>query len=74
MFRSRRPARDESWDAVVVDKSRGMSDGANLYCYITVRFANDTSRKIRIGRGLWKSLDPGDRVSKRAGDNPVKAG
>jgi hypothetical protein len=74
MFRSRRPARDESWDAVVVDKSRGMSDGSNLYRYVTIRFADDTSRKIRVDKDLWNSLDTGDRVSKRAGENPVKAG
>lgn len=57
---------------MVLDKSRGLTDGANLYRYLTVRLSTGESRKIRVDRGLWNSVAEGDGVVKRAGADPVK--
>ncbi len=73
MFRSRKPSQDEAWEAVVVNKSRGMPDGSYLYRYVSIRFADGTTRKIRVDKDLWNSLAAGDRLVKRAGSAPVKA-
>lgn len=72
MFRSRKPAQDDAWEAVVVGRSRGMPDGSFLYRYVSIRFADGTTRKIRVAKSLWLSLSSGDRLVKRAGSDPVR--
>jgi hypothetical protein len=72
MFTSRRPGPDEAWEGVVLDKSRGMTDGANLYRYLTVQLNTGETKKIRVGRGLWNSVAEGDGIVKQAGADPVK--
>ena len=33
-----------------------------------------TAKQVRVGRGRWKSLEPGDRIVKRPGEKaPVKS-
>ena len=72
MFTSRRPTPDEVWEGVVLDKSRGMTDGANMYRYLTVRLSTGETKKIRVDRGLWNSVARGDGIVKQAGSSPVK--
>lgn len=57
----------------MVSKSRGMPDGSYVYRYVSIRFADGSTRKIRVDKGLWNSLATGDRLVKRAGSAPVKA-
>ncbi|MGW2628882.1 DUF7489 domain-containing protein [Streptomyces chattanoogensis] len=73
MFKSRKVARDDSWEGVVVDRSRGMLDGSNMYHFVEVRLADGESLKVRISRRLWKSIAVGDRIVKRPGADPAKA-
>ncbi|GAA5023414.1 DUF7489 domain-containing protein [Streptomyces siamensis] len=73
MFKSHKPGPDDAWEGIVEDKSRGMLDGANMYHFIKVRRSDAQLIKVRIDRGLWKSLAVGDRIVKRAGSGPVKA-
>jgi hypothetical protein len=72
MFKSRNAGRDDSWEGVVTDKSRGMLDGSNMYHSVDVRLADGESRKVRISRRFWKSIAVGDRIVKRPGADPVK--
>jgi hypothetical protein len=72
VFRSRKPGQDETWEAVVVNKSRGTPDGSFRYRYVNIRFADGSTRKIRVDKELWNSLSAGDRLVKRAGSAPVK--
>ena len=72
MFTSRKPGSDEAWDGVVVDKSRGLTDGSNLYRYLKVRLSTGETRKIRVERGLWDAVAEGDGIVKAAGSEPTK--
>ncbi|MEU6818871.1 hypothetical protein [Streptomyces sp. NPDC046860] len=73
MFTSRKPGQDDAWEGVVTDKSRGMTDGANMYHHVELRLTDGGSVKVRIGRRLWKDVAVGDRLVKRPGAEPVKA-
>ncbi|MFF0745550.1 hypothetical protein ACFYVL_34630 [Streptomyces sp. NPDC004111] len=73
MFKSRKVREADVWDGVVVDKSRGMTDGSSLYHYVEVRLQDGTAQKFRIDEALWNSLNTGDRLVKEAGAKaPVK--
>jgi hypothetical protein len=72
MFRSRKPAGDESWDARVLAKSRGMPDGSFLYRYLEIELSDGATRKIRVDKGLYESVNIGDRIRKRVGTAPTK--
>lgn len=65
--------RDDSWEGVVIHKSRGMLDGSNMYHFVEIRLADGESAKVRIGRQLWKSIAVGDRIVKRPDADPAKA-
>lgn len=58
------------WDGIVEKKSHAGFDGANLYRRVTVRFADGTTSKVRVSRGLWEELEIGDRLVKEAGADP----
>ena len=73
MSRSRKPANDEAWRAVVRAKSRAMPDGSFLYRYVTIDFNDGTTRKIRVDKSLWNSVNEGDTITKSAGSDPTKA-
>lgn len=74
MPKSRKVREEDAWDGVVVDKSRGTTDGSGLYHYVEVRLAGGGTGKFRVGRALWESLGPGDRLVKEAGAAaPAKA-
>ncbi|MER5887900.1 hypothetical protein ABT160_29130 [Streptomyces sp. NPDC001941] len=74
MFKSHKVRERDVWDGVVVDKSRGMTDGSSLYHYVEVRLQDGTTKKARIDGTLWESLSEGDRLVKEAGTKaPVKA-
>ncbi|CAM5274163.1 hypothetical protein SSPIM334S_07512 [Streptomyces spiroverticillatus] len=74
MFTSRKVHEKDAWSGAVVDKSRGMSDGSNMYHYVQVRLEDGTTKKVRVDGTLWESLTTGDRLVKEAGTAaPVKA-
>jgi hypothetical protein len=73
MFKSHKPGPDDAWEGIVEDKSRGMLDGANMYHFVKVRRVGGQFIKVRIDRGLWKSIAVGDRIVKEPGSGPVKA-
>ncbi|MFD5398324.1 hypothetical protein ACFWJW_29470 [Streptomyces sp. NPDC127097] len=72
MFTSHKAGRDDSWEGVVVHKSRGMLDGSNMYHFVEVRLADGASVKVRISRRLWKSVEVDDRIVKRPGADPAR--
>ncbi|WP_146074955.1 hypothetical protein [Streptomyces sp. Ru73] len=72
MFKSRKAGREDSWDGVVTDKSRGMLDGSNMYHFVEINLADGESIKVRIDRRLWKSVEVGDHIVKRPGAEPAK--
>ncbi|THA57853.1 hypothetical protein [Streptomyces sp. A1136] len=72
MSKTREEGRDDAWEGVVTDMSRGMLDGSNMYHFVEICLADGASVKVRIGRQLWKSVAVGDRIVKRPGADPVK--
>ncbi|WP_457786012.1 DUF7489 domain-containing protein [Streptomyces rimosus] len=72
MFKTHKAGRDDAWEGVIVNKSRGMLDGSNMYHFVEIRIADDEPTKVRISRRLWKSVAVGDRIIKRPGADPVK--
>ncbi|KOG41212.1 DUF7489 domain-containing protein [Streptomyces decoyicus] len=72
MFKSRKIGRDDSWEGIVTNKSRGMLDGSNLYHFVEVRLAEGEFVKVRISRRLWKSIEVDDRIVKRPGADPAR--
>ncbi|MEV1023198.1 hypothetical protein [Streptomyces sp. NPDC050264] len=72
MFKSRKAGRDDAWEGTVVDKSRGMLDGSNMYHFVKFRRADGETVQVRIGRRLWKSIAVGDRIVKQSGSDPAK--
>ncbi|MGA5566369.1 DUF7489 domain-containing protein [Streptomyces platensis] len=73
MVNSREVGRDDSWEGIVINKSRGMLDGSNMYHFVEVRLDDGESVKVRIRRRLWKSIEVDDRIAKRPGADPAKA-
>lgn len=72
MFSLRRNSRSEAWEGVVVGKKRGMSDGSSMYHYLKVQLADGTTKRVRVRRDLWRSVEEGDGLVKAAGAEPVK--
>jgi hypothetical protein len=62
----------DSWAGTVVKKSRGLLDGSNMYRRLHVRLGDGQTRKVRVSRALWDSVEVGDSVSKEDGQDPVK--
>ncbi|MEU0870268.1 DUF7489 domain-containing protein [Nocardia brasiliensis] len=62
----------QEWQGTVVEKSRGLLDGSNLYRRLVVRLRDGSTLEVRVNRSLWNSLEPGDSVSKQAGADPAK--
>lgn len=71
MFR-RKPV-DEAWEGTVIDKSRGMLDGSNMYHFLTVQKIGAGVDRIRVKRSLWKAVSKGDALIKRPGAHPERA-
>ncbi|MFI9047197.1 hypothetical protein [Streptomyces sp. NPDC053427] len=72
MFTSRKVGRDDSWEGIVINKSRGMLDGSNMCHFVEVRLGDGEVVKVRISRRLWKSMAVDDRIVKRPGADPVR--
>lgn len=72
MFKSRKPAMDETWDGVVLTRSRGMPDGSFLYHYIKIELTDGSTRQIRVDRALYDAVNVGDSIIKRAGTGLAK--
>ncbi|MDQ6525176.1 hypothetical protein RB608_16265 [Nocardioides sp. LHD-245] len=60
----------EAWEGVVVKKSRGLYDGANMYRRLKVRTSDGSVVKARVDRDLWDLVAVGDTV-RRAADGSV---
>ncbi|GAA4082290.1 hypothetical protein ACFFOS_13415 [Nocardioides kongjuensis] len=60
----------ETWEGVVVKKSRGLYDGANLYRRLKVRTADGSIVKARVDRDVWDAVALGDPV-RRSEDGTV---
>jgi hypothetical protein len=54
----------------VVKKNRAALDGSNLYRRLKVRLDDGSERDVKVGRDLWKQLEPGDRLVKSPGEDP----
>ena len=61
---------NDAWTGTVVKKSRALLDGSNLYRRLEVRLDDGTEREVKVGRGLWRQVKPGDRLVKRPGEDP----
>ncbi|WP_327706327.1 hypothetical protein [Streptomyces decoyicus] len=72
MFTSHKVGRDDSWQGIVIKKSRGMLDGSNMYHFVEVRLDDGESVKVRISRRLWKTIEIDDRIVKRPGVDPAR--
>ena len=59
-----------SWSGTVAKKSRALLDGSNLYRRLQVRLDDGSLVRVKVGRGLWKELEPGDRIMQREGEEP----
>ncbi|MBS2534824.1 hypothetical protein KGQ20_18805 [Catenulispora sp. NF23] len=68
----RKSRRNEAWQGVVIGKKRGMVDGSSMVFFLKVQLSDGTAKRVRVRRKLWKSLQEGDGVVKRAGEEPVK--
>jgi hypothetical protein len=64
--------KNDTWEGIVIKKSRGLLDGSNMYHRLRIRLTNGSVTKIRVSRDLWNSVTEGDRVTKAAGQDPVK--
>jgi hypothetical protein len=67
MFKRGR-TRDEAWEGVVTGKKRSSPDGQNMYHRISVTLGDGTVKEVRVRGGLWKTLEPGDRIVKQPGE------
>ena len=59
--------RDEAWEGLVTDKKRTSSDGQNMYHRVMITLADGGVKEIRVRGGVWKALNIGDQLVKRAG-------
>ncbi|WP_344661516.1 DUF7489 domain-containing protein [Catenulispora subtropica] len=64
--------RTEAWEGVVVDKSRGMTDGPAMDHHLEIRLPDGSTKRVRVGGDFWKSVGKGDAVIKTAGGEPAR--
>lgn len=62
----------DAWSGTVAKKSRALLDGSNLYRRLTVQLGDGSLLQVKVDRGLWKELEPGDRILKREGEKPQR--
>jgi hypothetical protein len=73
MFK-RRAGKDEAWEGIVTGKKRSAPDGQNMTHDITVTQDDGSQKQVRVRGALWKQVNDGDRLVKRAGEKyPEKA-
>jgi hypothetical protein len=73
MLLKRGVSKDDAWEGVVTGKKRSSPDGQNMYHRITITLSDGSTKEIRVRGGLWKSVNVGDRLVKRAGEKaPAK--
>ncbi|XBB66070.1 hypothetical protein ABFU82_18390 [Nocardioides sp. WV_118_6] len=63
----------EAWEGVVVKKSRGLYDGANMYRRLKVRTTGGTIVKARVDKDVWNAVEVGDAVRRDADGTVAKA-
>lgn len=65
--------REEAWEGVVTEKKRTSPDGQNMFHRVTVELPGGEHKDVRVRGAFWRSVEPGDRLVKRSGENdPVK--
>ena len=62
----------QAWDGTVIKKSRGLLDGSSMYRRLKIRLTDGSTIKVRVGRDLWNAVAEGDKMTKAAGQDPVK--
>jgi hypothetical protein len=62
----------DAWSGTVAKKSRALLDGSNLYRRLTVQLGDGSLLQVKVDRGLWRELEPGDRIMKREGEKPQR--
>jgi hypothetical protein len=72
MFSRKSHQNDTTWEGVVVRKSRGLTDGSNYYRNLKIQLADGTSKRVRVTRIMWNSVQTGDTVVKTADGDLVK--
>lgn len=65
-------ANTDVWTGTVAKKSRALLDGSNLYRRLTVQLGDGSLMRVKVDRGLWNKLEPGDRIVKRQGERPQR--
>ncbi|MBU2693795.1 MULTISPECIES: hypothetical protein [Pimelobacter] len=63
----------EAWEGVVVKKSRGLYDGANMYRRLKVRTTGGAIVKARVDKDVWNAVEVGDAVRRDADGTVAKA-
>ena len=48
----------------MTSKKRSSPDGQNMYHRITVTLSDGSSKEVRVRRALWRTLNPGDRLTR----------
>lgn len=72
MFSKRRNHPGQTWEGVVVRKSRGLTDGSNYYRNLKIELADGSSTRVRVTRIMWNSVKVGDRVVRNSQGELVK--
>jgi hypothetical protein len=62
----------DTWEGIVVKKSRGLMDGSNMYRRLEVRLTDGEVTKVKVDRTLWEDIEIGDVLVKDAGEDPTK--
>jgi hypothetical protein len=67
-------SRGDAWEGIVTGKKRSAPDGQNMTHDITVTLDDGSQKHVRVRGALWKQVNDGDRLVKRAGEKyPEKA-
>lgn len=53
---------NDSWRGTVVSKRRGLMDGSNMYRRLKIRQTDGTTKRVRVSKELWSSVEEGDIV------------
>jgi hypothetical protein len=62
----------DTWEGVVIKKSRGLLDGSNPYWRLKIRLTDGSVTKVRVDRDLWNAVGEGDTVAKVAGQHAAR--
>ncbi|MEV6347475.1 hypothetical protein [Actinoplanes sp. NPDC051851] len=63
----------DTWSGTIVQKSRALLDGSNLYRRLTVALDDGSELDVKLDRDLWQQVEVGDRLVKPPGGSPQHA-